>query len=356
MSKIELEGVAHTYESDSPDPLYALEEFSLTWDDGGRYAVLGPSGCGKTTMLNIMSGIVTPTSGRVCFDGLDVTKKSTSNRNIAQVFQFPVIYGTMSVERNLSFPLICRNVPSDRIREKVKEVAETLSLVGLLDRRASGLTADQKQMISLGRGLVRDDVAAILMDEPLTVIDPDLKFRLRRKLKEINKKYNSTLIYVTHDQNEAMTFAEKVVVMDNGRIVQIGSPRELFERPRTVFVGYFIGSPAMNMFGCSISSDYSVKVGDIEFTTKTRLGSLSSGVFRLGIRAEFIELVPDLGPNCVLVDVTRVDDYGNFRLLSARHEQLEVKTKLDRQTEISDRVILRFPPERLCVYRDDILI
>ena len=117
------------------------------------------------------------------------------------------------------------------------------------------MTADQKQLISLGRGLVRDDVAAVLTDEPLTVIDPDLKFRLRRKLKEINEKYKLTLIYVTHDQNEAMTFAEQIVVMDRGKIVQVGTPRDLCEKPETTFVGYFIGSPAMNLFSCEVASE-----------------------------------------------------------------------------------------------------
>ena len=117
------------------------------------------------------------------------------------------------------------------------------------------MTADQKQLISLGRGPVRDDVAVVLTDEPLTVIDPDLKFRLRRKLKEINEKYKLTLIYVTHDQNEAMTFAEQIVVMDRGKIVQVGTPRDLFEKPETTFVGYFIGSPAMNLFSCEVASE-----------------------------------------------------------------------------------------------------
>ncbi len=126
---------------------------------------------------------------------------------------------------------------SSRIKEKVNEVAETLGLTNLLRKLALKLTADQKQLISLGRGLVRDDVAAVLMDEPLTVIDPDLKFRLRRKLKEINEKYKLTLIYVTHDQNEAMTFAEQIVVMDKGKIVQVGTPRDLFEKPETTFCG-----------------------------------------------------------------------------------------------------------------------
>ena len=178
----------------------------------GCYAILGPSGCGKTTMLNIMSGLVYPSKGSVFFDGTNITSIRTEKRNIAQVFQFPVIYNTMSVYANLAFPLKCRNFNDDKIKSKVIEVAEILNLNLFLNKLAKELTADQKQLISLGRGLVREDVAAILMDEPLTVIDPDLKFRLRRKLKEINEKYNTTLIYVTHDQNEAMTFAKKLLL------------------------------------------------------------------------------------------------------------------------------------------------
>ncbi|MDC0496354.1 ABC transporter ATP-binding protein, partial [Planktomarina temperata] len=177
MAEIELKNIAHSYNPQAADMAYALDPFDMTWVDGGRYAILGPSGCGKTTMLNIMSGIVQPSEGKLLFDGVDVTTLSTSERNIAQVFQFPVIYGTMTVEQNLAFPLVCRNYEKSVIDAKVLEVAEALSLQGLLKKSASRLTADQKQLISLGRGLVRDDVAAVLMDEPLTVIDPDLKFR-----------------------------------------------------------------------------------------------------------------------------------------------------------------------------------
>ena len=193
--------------------------------------------------------------GTVFFNDQNITSVKTEQRNIAQVFQFPVIYNTMSVYDNLAFPLKCRKFSDSHIRAKVNEVADILNLSSVLDLGAKGLTADQKQLISLGRGLVREDVAAVLMDEPLTVIDPDLKFKLRRKLKEINSKYKTTLIYVTHDQNEAMTFAEKIIVMDSGQIVQRGSSKELFESPSTTFVAYFIGSPAMNIFNCSIENN-----------------------------------------------------------------------------------------------------
>ena len=181
MAEIVLENLGHSY---FPDPQtekdYALKPVNLTWQDGKTYALLGPSGCGKTTMLNIISGLVTPSHGRLLFDGKDVTQTPTTERNIAQVFQFPVIYSTKTVRQNLAFPLECRGVAPDRIKARVAEVATLLDLDYALEMPARQLTADQKQLISLGRGLVREDVSAILLDEPLTVIDPQMKFTLRR--------------------------------------------------------------------------------------------------------------------------------------------------------------------------------
>ncbi|NBC95952.1 MAG: ATP-binding cassette domain-containing protein, partial [Deinococcus-Thermus bacterium] len=231
MARIHLDQIAHSYggrPARAED--YALQPMDHVWEDGGAYALLGPSGCGKTTLLNVISGLVRPSEGRVMFDETDVTDLPTERRNIAQVFQFPVIYDTMTVAENLAFPLKNRKVPADRIKAKVGEVADMLELTADLDRRAANLTADAKQKISLGRGLVRDDVAAILFDEPLTVIDPHMKWLLRRKLKQIHERYSPTLVYVTHDQNEALTFASHVVVMYRSHKVEEGETEDLFHR------------------------------------------------------------------------------------------------------------------------------
>ncbi len=357
MAEIELQNIAHSYNPEAPDKTYALNPFNMTWVDGGRYAILGPSGCGKTTMLNIMSGIVQPSEGQLLFDGTNVTRASTSERNIAQVFQFPVIYGTMTVEQNLAFPLVCRNYEKPAIAAKVQEVADALSLQSLLKKSASRLTADQKQLISLGRGLVRDDVAAVLMDEPLTVIDPDLKFRLRRQLKEINQKYRSTLIYVTHDQNEAMTFAENIIVMDAGNIVQVGSPSELFERPKTTFVGYFIGAPAMNFFKCSVADKYSMSLGSAVIKTQTDLSSVDSENLKLGIRSEFIKILEAGAENTVAAQVQRVEDLGNHKLVTANFSGLSVKVKMKRDLSIpAETVHLQLPEANCCIYENEHLI
>ena len=271
MSKITLSDLSHSYlDKQNSDSDWALRDINLDWQDGGAYALLGPSGCGKTTLLNIISGLLNPTKGKVLFDDKDVTAQSPVERNIAQIFQFPVIYDTMTVHDNLAFPLKNRGMTNEEIDKRVKEIAEMLELTKTLNNRASGLTADGKQKISLGRGLVRSNVNVIMFDEPLTVIDPHLKWVLRSKLKELHQKINRTMIYVTHDQTEALTFADQVVVMHEGQVVQTGSPVELFEKPKHTFVGHFIGSPGMNILPCQIQNGIA-KIDGVEISTSSQI-------------------------------------------------------------------------------------
>jgi glycerol transport system ATP-binding protein len=313
MARITLDHLAHAYKTDprTADD-YALKEINHVWSQGGAYALLGPSGCGKTTLLNIISGLVRPTRGRVLFNDLDVTDLPTEARNIAQVFQFPVVYDTMTVRENLAFPLKNRHVPRDRTARRVEEIARLLDLTRVLDRKASNLTADMKQKISLGRGLVRPDVAAILFDEPLTVIDPHLKWQLRSTLKEIHRALDITMIYVTHDQTEALTFADKVVVMHDGAVVQTGTPDELFERPAHTFVGHFIGSPGMNILPCRIEGATAF-VGNEAIPLQRAYRGLSDGErVELGIRPEFVQLQPR--GSGLPVQIRRIDDIGRARI------------------------------------------
>ena len=289
MSKITLKELSHSYlQSQNKDEDWAVRNVNIDWQDGGAYALLGPSGCGKTTLLNIISGLIAPTEGKILFNDKDITQKNPVERNIAQIFQFPVIYDTMTVFDNLAFPLRNRNISEEEISKKVNEIAEMLEPTSTLKNRASGLTADGKQKISLGRGLVRSDVNVIMFDEPLTVIDPHLKWVLRSKLKELHQKIKRTMIYVTHDQTEALTFADQVVVMHNGQIVQTGTPIELFEKPKHTFVGHFIGSPGMNILPCKIDNGSIVINGTkIEISNSKIYDSKFSKV-EVGIRPEFI--------------------------------------------------------------------
>jgi glycerol transport system ATP-binding protein len=311
MARIHL-ALAHSYKAKpQQDSDYALLPLDMVFDDGGAYALLGPSGCGKTTMLNIISGLVQPSQGSVQFDGRDVTALSPQQRNIAQVFQFPVIYDTMTVAQNLAFPLRNRGVAPERIKARVGQVAEMLELSGQLDQRAAGLAADAKQKISLGRGLVREDVSAVLFDEPLTVIDPHLKWQLRRKLKQIHHELKLTLIYVTHDQVEALTFADQVVVMTRGRAVQVGSADALFERPQHMFVGHFIGSPGMNFLPASLLPQ-----------------AAPAGAATLGVRPEYVTLAREGDAQSLRAQVVSVQDVGTYQLVSAKVGETTVRARL----------------------------
>ncbi len=222
MAKITLDNLAHSY---LPKPVteddFALKELNLDWSDGEAYALLGASGCGKSTLLNIISGLLHPSQGRILFDDKDMTMAPTTQRNIAQVFQFPVVYDTMTVRDNLAFPLRNRGADPAYIQDRVQQIAAMIGMEDTLNRKARGLTADAKQKISLGRGMVREDVNALLFDEPLTVIDPHMKWELRTQLKSLHHEFRHTMIYVTHDQTEAMTFADNVVVMYNLSLIPL---------------------------------------------------------------------------------------------------------------------------------------
>jgi glycerol transport system ATP-binding protein len=346
MARIDLSGIRHAYGPDPREPAdYALRQVDHVFDDGGAYALLGPSGCGKTTLLNLISGLVVPSEGKILFDGVDVTGLSTEKRNIAQVFQFPVIYDTMTVRQNLAFPLHNRKVKRADVRRRVDEVLEIIGLQNKAERRARGLTADEKQKISLGRGLVRSDVAAILFDEPLTVIDPLMKWELRAQLKEMHRRFGYTMIYVTHDQTEALNFADKVVVMYDGEIVQIGSPADLFERPRHTFVGYFIGSPGMNVMPVTVDGTQ-VHLGSHAIELGWSPGPAGDAKIELGVRPEFVRV----GAVGMPATVTRVEDAGRMKIVRMLVEGLAVTAVLQEGADIPAAPRVTFDPRGINLY------
>ncbi|MBE7369566.1 ABC transporter ATP-binding protein [Ramlibacter pallidus] len=357
MARIDLD-LAHAYRPNPrEDSDYALLPLKMRFEDGGAYALLGPSGCGKTTLLNLVSGLLSPSQGTVHFDGADVTHASPQQRNIAQVFQFPVIYDTMSVAQNLAFPLRNRKVPEDQIRRRVAEIAEMLDLSGDLDRRASGLSADAKQKISLGRGLVRPDVSAVLFDEPLTVIDPHLKWQLRRKLKQIHQELKLTLVYVTHDQVEALTFADQVVVMTRGRSVQVGTAEALFERPQHTFVGHFIGSPGMNFLQARAEGGR-LQVPGVDLSLPAGR-ALADGDYKLGVRPEYVTLAQPLAPGALPATVTRIQDVGTHLLLTAEAGGQPLKARLAPGLAVpakGETTWLQVVGEHTCFYANEELV
>jgi len=350
MAQIKLDRVRHSYyDKPASDADYALKHVDLTWRDGGAYALLGPSGCGKSTLLNIISGLLTPTEGDVLFDGRSVLHMPPGERNIAQVFQFPVVYDTMTVYQNLAFPLRNRGMDRSEIDRRVRETATMLDLGDALERRAAGLTADNKQKISLARGLVRSDVNVIMFDEPLTVIDPHLKWQLRAQLKRLHQRFSFTMIYVTHDQTEALTFADEVIVMHEGEIVQVGTSEALFERPEHTFVGHFIGSPGMNLFPCEVRDDGVWVDGQHIPVDGPPSPGQAQGRVELGVRPEFIRF----DPQGMAVETRRVADVGRYRIVDAVLGEQPFKIYCPEHVEIpttSPRVV--FDPRHANIYVD----
>ncbi|SFJ13679.1 ABC transporter ATP-binding protein [Bradyrhizobium sp. cf659] len=357
MARIDLVDLAHSYGGNSaPQESFALKPVTMTWRQGGAYALLGPSGCGKTTLLNVISGIITPSRGKILFDGKDITPLSTQKRNIAQVFQFPVIYDTMTVGQNLAFPLKNRGVPKAEIDRRVAEIGRLLDLEPYLNRKATRLTADAKQKISLGRGLVRNDVAAVLFDEPLTVIDPELKWQLRSKLKALHRELDLTMIYVTHDQTEALTFADTVVVMHDGRVVQSGTPAELFDKPAHTFVGYFIGSPGMNILPAEVRGREALIDGHVIALNRSYDHLPAGAKIEIGVRPEFVEAVAP-APGLLSAKIERIDDLGRIRFARTRLGDAKLAARAPAGFTGADGTAgLKFDPSHVHVYADSLLV
>lgn len=362
MAKVELVNVSHSYdppETPESERKWAVRDLSVVWEDGSANALLGPSGCGKTTLLNLISGLLpSPTKGQILIDGTDVTGLTPRERGIAQVFQFPVIYDSMNVFDNLAFPLRNEGTPEGEVRSKVREVAKILDLEEKLKIHSSRLNPADKQKISLGRGIIRESTAAVLLDEPLTVIDPKLKWGLRRKLREVQVSLQKTMIYVTHDQHEALTFADDVTVVRDGELVQKGSPKLLHDDPENPFIGYFIGSPGMNVLSCSLDDiglncgPFSIPVEDAELRG---LLQDAQGNLELGVRPEFIEphdCADDSG--CVPFRISVVENTGAYRILTLTNGDVQIKARAPENfgPREGDTIGVHFPERGVKLFED----
>ncbi|WP_374943083.1 ABC transporter ATP-binding protein [Sphingomonas sp.] len=247
MSSVAVEGLAKSFGAAT-----ALHPTDLAIEDGEFVVIVGPSGCGKSTLLRLIAGLETPSAGRVLIGGRDVTALEPAARGIAMVFQSYALYPHLSVAENIAFPLRMAKVDKEVIAAKVAAVAELLELGALLDRRPRALSGGQRQRVSIGRAIVRDP-AVLLLDEPLSNLDAGLRVRMRHEFARLHQRLGATMIYVTHDQIEAMTLANRIVVMAHGRVEQVGAPLDLYAAPATIRVAEAIGSPAMNLLPVRIA-------------------------------------------------------------------------------------------------------
>jgi glycerol transport system ATP-binding protein len=366
MARIELKGVSHSYELGECAELPAdydiankcvINALDISWEDGTASALLGPSGCGKTTLLNIISGLLKPTVGKIEIGGRDATMLSPRDRHIAQIFQFPVVYDTMTVYANLSFPLENAGVSKEKIDRRVRDIAEILELSHLLKESAGRVSQAEKQKVSLGRGIVREDTVAILLDEPLTVIDPKEKYILRRKLREVQRALRITMIYVTHDQHEALTFADHVTVLKDGRVVQSGTPEELHADPQSPFIGYFIGSPGMNLLRCTMRGE-ELDFGEFRHVVGGRLKEAVSKAKRevtYGIRPEFVEASAAERSGWPSLQVEVVEHMGSYKILTLRSNGMRIKSRVSAGMNVREgnRVWINFPEDKAKIFVDD---
>ncbi len=306
MASVTLRRLAKRYD---PHGRPALEELSLAVNDGEFFVLLGPSGCGKTTALRCIAGLDEPSAGEVLIGERDVTRLDPAARDVAMVFQTHALYPHLTVRRNIAFGLEVRRVPSAEIARRVQQAADRLGLGTLLDRRPGELSGGERQRVALGRALVREP-QVFLLDEPLSHLEPTLRAELRAELLELHRALHTTVVYVTHDQIEAMTMGQRIAVLERGRLRQVATPAELYGRPADVFVARFIGSPGMNILrgrGRGTGDDGGV-VDCGAFSIPVSLERYEGEIY-LGVRPEHVSLVaPDQGIGAA--DVRGVEPLG----------------------------------------------
>jgi ABC-type sugar transport system ATPase subunit len=254
-----------------PDGTVAVEELDLEIADGELFVLLGPSGCGKTTTLRCIAGLEEETSGQIVIGDEVVSGLRPSQRDIAMVFQFYALYPHMTVRDNLAFPLRAAKRPPAEVDERVNEAARMLRLEPFLARRPGKLSGGEQQRVALGRAMVRHP-KAFLMDEPLTNLDAELRADMRAELKHVQQRLNSTMIYVTHDQTEAMALGHRIAVMNDGRLEQVGAPMEVYDRPATLFAARFIGSPSMNLIEAEVTNGQLTAAGGLKLAAPEGMG------------------------------------------------------------------------------------
>jgi len=347
MVNIKLEGITHIYDG----KIKAVDNVNIEMPHGKLTAILGPSGCGKTTTLKIIAGLLRPTFGKVYFDDKDVTTLPAEKRNIAMVFQFPIVYPTMTVFDNLAFPLRLKKLSRDIINNEVKIVAEFLELQQYLHAKPIGLPADVKQKIALGRALIKD-ADILILDEPLTNIEPKARVELREKILEIKRQKGLTIIYVTHDQAEALTLADLIAVMKDGKILQFDLPENVYNHPRNTFIAWFLGNPGMNLIKGFVKriegKSYLELEGGLRFQLPIELLNLFQEKYYdeeiiFGIRPENVEVSYEVIPESIQGKVLVIEDTGLLQIATIKVGDIELKVKTSKLLKEEQYVYIRFP-------------
>ena len=349
MAQIRVENLRKSF-----DQFTAVHDSNFTIESGTFFALLGPSGCGKTTTLRMIAGLELPTGGRILLDGEDVTFRRAAARDIAFVFQLFALYSHMNVEQNIGFPLKCQGVARREIRERVEEIARLLRIEHLLKSKTSRLSGGDRQRVALGRAIVRRP-KAFMMDEPLGALDAEFRHLMCGELRDLHDRIGATTIYVTHDQLEAMSMADQIAVMNNGRIEQISSPQEIYDRPASMFVADFIGSPPMNFLrfeGGLHSGDRAISFHDTAIAVPEIREDRASAPLVLGVRPEHIHFA-DAAP--VRGEVFGAEYLGTTQIVTVdtAHGRVAARLPSAVSVRIGETVGLEFHSERLALFDAD---
>jgi len=322
MAQIRVEALCKSF-----DQFVAVRDSNFTIENGTFFALLGPSGCGKTTTLRMIAGLELPTDGRILLDGDDVTFRRAADRDIAFVFQLFALYPHMNVEQNIGFPLKCQGMVRPEVKQQVAEAARLLRIEHLLSSKPSKLSGGDRQRVALGRAIVRRP-KAFLMDEPLGALDAEFRQLMCGELRDLHDRISATTIYVTHDQFEAMSMADRIAVMNAGRIEQIGSPQEIYDQPASAFVADFIGSPPMNLlhFEASLQwGDRVIRFHDAGIAVPEICEARAEGPLILGVRPEHIQF-SDAAP--VRGRVFGAEYLGTTQIVTVETEQGHIRARL----------------------------
>ncbi|MDE0699047.1 MAG: ABC transporter ATP-binding protein [Boseongicola sp.] len=328
----------------------AVRETSFTVEDGEFFMLLGPSGCGKTTTLRMIAGLEAPTAGKIYLDGEEITHRAPPERDIAFVFQMFALYPHMNVYNNLGYPLRSQGMPRAQVREKVEWVADLLGIRGILKRPVGGLSGGDRQRVALGRAIVREP-KAFMMDEPLGALDAEFREHMAEELRALHDRMGATTVYVTHDQLEAMQMGDKIVVMNNSVVEQFGTPQEIYDKPATMFVADFIGSPSMNFLdfsGALAHGDTAIELDGFPMGVP-ELREDASGDLVYGVRPEHVRLVSD---STYRGEVMATEYLGTTQIVTVRTPNGEVKARIasDRPAKAGETVGLDFNSATVTVF------
>lgn len=328
----------------------AVKESSFTIEDGEFFMLLGPSGCGKTTTLRMIAGLELPSSGEIFLDGEEISQRPPSQRDIAFVFQMFALYPHMNVRRNISYPLVSQGMKRKDVKAKVAEVAKILDIEHMLNKPVGGLSGGDRQRVALGRAIVREP-KAFMMDEPLGALDAEFREHMSEELRALHDRMGATTVYVTHDQLEAMQMGDKIVVMNNAVVEQFGTPQDIYDKPATLFVADFIGSPSMNFlpFNGTVSAGQdTVRLGEHTINVPEQLES-KSGDLVLGVRPEHVTL-SDTG--ILRGEVIALEYLGTTQIVVLSTEFGDIKARVDAAlpVQVGEQIGLTFNPDTITLF------